>query len=204
MTNPRATKSAARRSLRVPHQVMGRTQDGSRRRSSTSCRSTRPTSIPPRSRCARRTPATTCRSPHRQRDVARAARRSLSRPHRASDGDDGALIRRRRPIAAGSSARSARTDYETTWRAMQAFTDARDAANARRDLAHRASADLHAGARRTARAPAARQRHPRASRSTAAGRSPITGRASSSPTCCSTCGARASASARWSGGSRAR
>ena len=46
-----------------------------------------------------------------------------------------------------------------TWRAMQAFTDARTPRHARRDLADRASAGLHAGPRRPARAPAARQRH---------------------------------------------
>ena len=71
------------------------------------------------------------------------------------------------PMADGTRTRSpvtiralGRTEYEPTWRAMQAFTAARDARHARRDLADRASAGLHARPRRPARAPAARQRHP--------------------------------------------
>ena len=104
---------------------------------------------------------------------------------------------RRRPMVAVRAL--GRTEYEPTWRAMQAFTAARAPRRDGRDLAHRASAGVHARRRRPARAPAARQRHPGRSRSIAAGRSPITARGSSSSICSSTCATGSWACARWSG-----
>ena len=88
-----------------------------------------------------------------------------------------------------------RTDYEPTWRAMQAFTDARDADTPDEIWLTEHPPDLHARARRPARAPAARQRH-----SGAQGRPRRAGhlsrpRPARRLSCCSTCGARGSASA---------
>ena len=75
---------------------------------------------------------------------------------------------------------------------MQEFTARRTADTPGRIVAAAASAGIHARRRRPRRASAARrQRHPGASRPTAAGRSPITAPARSWLTCCSTCGAAA-------------
>ncbi len=68
--------------------------------------------------------------------------------------------------------------YEPTWRAMQRFTDERDAVDPGRDLAARASARLHAGAQCEPRARARARRDSGGARSIAAARSPITVRAS--------------------------
>ena len=97
-----------------------------------------------------------------------------------------------------------RTDYEPTWRAMQAFTAARARRHAGRDLAHRASAGLHARPRRPARAPAARQRHSGdQGRPRRAGHLPRP-RATRRLSALRPAARASSASARWSGRSRPR
>ena len=122
--------------------------------------------------------------------------------------DDGAVMA---ALAAATprarASRSARSAAPTTRRRGARCRRSRRRATRRtprRDLADRASADLHAGARRAARASAARQRHPGAqgrprrpdhlSRARAARRLPAVRPAS----------ARGSASARWSGRIEAR
>src|SRR5206468_4375996 len=71
-----------------------------------------------------------------ERDLARAARRSLPRARRASDGEGRALsvVLERRDATLGGELsggvvvrRLGRSDYTTTWRAMQDFTTARAA-----------------------------------------------------------------------------
>ena len=62
-----------------------------------------------------------------------------------------------------------RTDYETTWRAMRTFTDARGRRNTRRDLAHRAPPVYTLGPGRPARARAAREGIPVSGRPRRAG-----------------------------------
>ena len=157
--NPPSPNRCSRSRARFPIKVMGRTQDGFAQAIVDRRRAPR---AGLRSGDARDALVERRQLPvghgDDQCDLARAARRPLSRSHVASDGDDGAVMAQSR--AARSVRALGRTDYETTWRAMQAFTAARTAR--RRDeiwlTEHRA--DLHAGTGRAARASAARQRHP--------------------------------------------
>ena len=92
-----------------------------------------------------------------------------------------------------------RTDYAATWHAMQAFTAARAPDTPDAIWTDRARAHLHARARGPARTSAARQRHSgrqgRPRRASHLSRS----RPARRCTCSSTCVARGSASATWSG-----
>ena len=140
---------------------------------------------------------------HDQRHVARAARQPVPGPLVAPAGVDGALMadsstlvlrppafapgaaeRIHDPALAGPVIRAlGRTDYETTWRAMQAFTEARLPQTARRDLADRAPAASTRWASPAGTSTCCATTASRCSGSTAAGRSPTTVRASSSRTC---------------------
>ncbi len=165
-TMPQTAESLLKFPTAFPIKVMGRTQDGFAQTIVDVVQKHAPDFDPAtmemRASSAGQVPVAHV---HDQRDLARAARRSLPRAHVAPDGGDGAVMRDRCQPLAASRDESVRPPPRPHRVRADVARDAgvhlrADAGHARRDLADRASADLHAGTRRAARAPAARQRHP--------------------------------------------